>query len=800
MKALLSGPSRCIRTRINLIVIFLALICPGIQAASIDTASALQVAGNFIQTKIPAKGTVAPSPQLVICRTFQGQPTYYIVNYPAEGGWVIVSGQDFTYPVLAYGTESCFELDSALVNPAAKSRLNRYHTEISEGINTSNKADKTIAAMWKTALSSTAVPAYTKSASGPLCTTIWDQDCNDNNSCPAMAGGPCGHALTGCVATAMGQVMKYYNYPARGTGSHSYTHSSLGTISASFVYSFDWDNMPDNLTVTTTDVDELLFRCGVSVDMDYGTGSSNAYTYDSEDAFEDYFYYNTSMAKKNRSSYTTANWKTLMRNEIVAGRPVLYRGCDVGGGGCHAWVLDGYDDSYLGTGVLYFHQNWGWGGSSNGWFLINDLTPGGYDFNDDEYAMTGIVPLESDLKPLPASSSITYSSNQISMGCTVWNDGTGGIARATQLGYYFSTNTTISPSDYLLTVDAVSILNPSYTSAEVMSINVYNAIDPIPPGVYYAGYYIDHLYEEDNEVDETNNDYLFGGTYTVNCEDPDGVSATDGSYYDRINVNWNSVSWANYYKVYRNTSNTTTGASALTSWQSGTSYADFNVQPGLTYYYFIKAATNSAGDYASDFSTGNSGYVSFHTLSSDVAQTTSTEPSYYQFTNPNLYWYAVGIRPVNLSDNWSMVMYSDAAMTSTLATSAYSNPVDFIVVDGNHTASAAKYVKGYRFSGTGNATVEYEGGTEVLSLGTPASYSWTAGDVVQVWDVYLNPGTYVFELDITSGSVDLDIGLFQSAGAAYHSHREARVAGSTTGGNGADEMFSFTVTTTDWYG
>ncbi|HRY99133.1 MAG TPA: C10 family peptidase, partial [Bacteroidales bacterium] len=444
----------------------------------------------------------------------------------------------------------------------ARSRLNRYHTEIAEGISAGRSADKAQSALWQTALSSSAAAVPGKSASGPLCTTIWDQDCNDNNSCPLMAGGPCGHALVGCVATAMGQVMKYYDYPARGTGSHSYTHSSLGTISASFSYAFDWDNMPDNLTVTTTDVDELLFRCGVAVEMNYGTGVSLAYHSDVEGALQDYFYYNTSVAQKKRSSYTTANWKTLMRNEIIAGRPVIYRGCDVGGAGCHAWVLDGYDDSYLGSGSLYFHQNWGWGGSSDGWFLIDDLTPGGFDFNDDEYAMTGIVPLESDPKPLPGASTISYASNVISMGCTVWNDGSGGISRDHRLGYYLSSNTTISPSDYLLTTDDVPILSPSYSSAESMAINVFSATDPAPPGVYYAGYYIDDLYQEDNEVSETNNAYLFAGTYTVNCNDPSGVSATDGSYYDRVNVSWNSVWFATHYKVYRNTTNSTVGAVA----------------------------------------------------------------------------------------------------------------------------------------------------------------------------------------------------------------------------------------------
>ncbi|HRY99132.1 MAG TPA: hypothetical protein P5550_08785, partial [Bacteroidales bacterium] len=183
-----------------------------------------------------------------------------------------------------------------------------------------------------------------------------------------------------------------------------------------------------------------------------------------------------------------------------------------------------------------------------------------------------------------------------------------------------------------------------------------------------------------------------------------------------------------------------------------------------------------------------------------MAHTATTDPSYYMFTNANPYWYAVGIRPVNLSDNWSMVMYSDAAMTSTLATSAYSYDVDFIVVDGNHTASAAKYIQGYRFSGTSDATVEYEGGSEAITVGTPASYSWTAGDVVQVWDVYLYAGTYVFDLDLTASTLDLDFGLFKSSGAAYHANREARVAGSTSGGNGVDEIFSYVVPSNDWYG
>ncbi len=197
----------------------------------------------------------------------------------------------------------------------------------------------------------------------PLLTTGWAQACYYNDSCPDDVNGSCGHALTGCGATAMAQILKYHNYPVNGIGVHSYIDPDYGTITANFENSYyDWPNMPDILNSSSSPeviaaVAQLMFHCGVSVEMDYAAGSSYSGTTSLRNAFYDYFRYSSKAQLIKKSHFSDSTWKNMLRKELDEERPVFY--CISSGTGGHFIVLDGYSDND------YFHFNWGYGTGFN---------------------------------------------------------------------------------------------------------------------------------------------------------------------------------------------------------------------------------------------------------------------------------------------------------------------------------------------------------------------------------------------------------------------------------------------------
>lgn len=220
----------------------------------------------------------------------------------------------------------------------------------------------------------------------PLIQTCWDQDEYYNILCPSDSEGQGNHVLTGCVATAMAQVMRYWEYPAQGTGSHSYS-CDYGTLSADFGNStYHYDMMPDRLSAGTPaaqvqEVAKLIYHCGVSVDMDYGPESSGSYLSLSPNALHTYFGYGMS-SYIHKNQYSASSWNDIIKNQLDSLRPVLYRGQSDAGG--HAFVCDGYDDQD------YFHFNWGWNGSNNGYYLLSGLTPGNHNYNSSQAAVIGL--------------------------------------------------------------------------------------------------------------------------------------------------------------------------------------------------------------------------------------------------------------------------------------------------------------------------------------------------------------------------------------------------------------------------
>ena len=237
---------------------------------------------------------------------------------------------------------------------------------------------------------------------GPLLSTSWHQGDPYNYNCPNGDGG---RTVVGCVATAASQIMKYWNYPLSGTGSHSYTWNgdqSCGgttagqTLSADFSDSYDWENILNSYGGSYSDtqrdaVAELCYEVGVAFEMDYGRCGSYAYTGDAVTVFPTYFKYANTTSRKNRSDYTTdQDWFNEIRKEFdnPLPRPLQYAIHRSGWGG-HSIVCDGYRVN----GTNYIHLNYGWGGSSDGWYSLGNIPCGSATCDpNEEYAVFGIQP------------------------------------------------------------------------------------------------------------------------------------------------------------------------------------------------------------------------------------------------------------------------------------------------------------------------------------------------------------------------------------------------------------------------
>jgi len=318
-------------------------------------------------------------------------PLFYIFNADNNNGYVIVSGDDNVIPVLGYSTNGNFDISN--LPPNFRKWLEGYKNQIRYVINNDIKSTDNISGEWEKLIKGLIINTEKSTNSvSPLLTTTWDQSPYYNALCPFDFTYN-ELTVTGCVATAMAQVMKYWNYPAQGAGFHSYNHSTYGVLSANFgSTSYNWASMPNNVNVSNSAVATLMYHCGVSLEMNYGVGGSSTSSLQPvADALGKYFSYSNSIQFIYSSSYSNSDWIMLLKTELDAGRPIEYAGVGTGGG--HAFVCDGYDNSN------YFHFNWGWSGLNDGYFQLDALDPsstgtgggtGGY--NNYQQAVIGIQP------------------------------------------------------------------------------------------------------------------------------------------------------------------------------------------------------------------------------------------------------------------------------------------------------------------------------------------------------------------------------------------------------------------------
>jgi hypothetical protein len=319
--------------------------------------------------------------------TEKGIPYYYVFNY-RDGGWTIISSDRRMMPVLAFSKNGSFE--SVDVNkPLGLDLWENATKQVVKDLrkSKSNVATASITGEWSTleCIPDAVRIGYGRTqecrspdefvsqiTKGPLLTTNWNQGCGYNASCPQATGGPCGRAWTGCVATAMAQVIRYWQYPS----------------------GYNFANMPNNSP--NTDVAQLMSAAGISVNMSYGAEASGAYMNDIDDALRNTFRYRS-------ATYSSYNYITV-QNNLNNLRPVILGGCNnqktilgipYKWSNCHAWVCDGYQQTnYVGYSYLMFHMNWGWGGSYNGWFQFMNWNINGinrnYQYNQD--AIVNIQP------------------------------------------------------------------------------------------------------------------------------------------------------------------------------------------------------------------------------------------------------------------------------------------------------------------------------------------------------------------------------------------------------------------------
>ena len=340
---------------------------------------------------------------------------FYVFNNQIGEGFVLVSADDIAHPILGYSDKGSFRTDVQLpVN--VRNWFKGISREISSAVALGVQQSEEVHNEWYSLLEGTAYPKRSTRAVSALLSTTWDQDPPFNNLCPTDANTSSyyygGRTVTGCVATAMAQVMKYWNYPTQGSGSHSYS-SSYGTLSANFGNTtYDWSNMRNSYSGTSTAAQKtavatLMYHCGIAVEMSYDiaeNGGSGAYTVAygntpcAKSALVTYFKYKSSIQGLFRASYSDTNWKNLLKADLDAGRPIMYSGASDEGG--HSFVCDGYNNSDQ------FHFNWGWSGSYDGFFSLNAMTPGtggigggGYDFSEDQDAIIGIEPAGITVSP-----------------------------------------------------------------------------------------------------------------------------------------------------------------------------------------------------------------------------------------------------------------------------------------------------------------------------------------------------------------------------------------------------------------
>ena len=433
----------------NLIISGALLGSIAMTAAPISPEQALKRATG----ELSSLGLNSRSAVLVMEEKAGTEPGVYVFN--KQDGFLVLSADDEAIPVLGYADEGTIPTNSNDLPDGFRYWISKLAERIEYLRNNPSHEGRVIPKMKRP----------DRAPIGVLCATRWNQDAPYNNSCPISgSGNNRRRTYTGCVATAMAQAMKYHNWPVTGEGSNSYQWTTY-TLKQDFsAQTWDWANMLDvykegeyNDTQASA-VAKIMRSCGISVDMSYSTSGSGAISMRIAPALGNFFKYDKStISFYQRDYYGLIEWEDMIYNSLKTYGPVIYDGQSYAGG--HSFICDGYDKDG------YFHFNWGWGGVSDGYFLLDALDPysqgiggsasnSGFNFNQDV-----ILGMQPDKSGNTASKSmngllvcsnapdidtdITYSSGEnitFDFGeGMIYNIGPGTLPSGSQVGALFTT-------------------------------------------------------------------------------------------------------------------------------------------------------------------------------------------------------------------------------------------------------------------------------------------------------------------------------------------------------------------------
>lgn len=452
-----------------LLVLLLALGYSPLQAKRITQWQAQQQAYSFWGKQMPQKAKAKSR----TATTASPSDAYYVFNNDA-GGFVIIAGDDAVAPVLGYTSTGSFDAEN--LPDGLKDLLKSY--------------ERQIAALGDNYVANQTATRAAFTGEKLLKTAEWDQNVPFNKYTPS-------NYVTGCVATAGAIVMKHHGYPAKGTGSHSYTWNGK-TLTANFEHTYDWTSMPAKYDGTNDaafdGVARLMADLGVAVEMQYNKDGSGAYIGNLVTALQKHFGYSKLSHLMAIEDVGAEAWNRRLREEIDANRPVLYAASDPARGG-HAFVIDGYKDES-------FSVNWGWGGYCDGFYQIGALNPEsagkptGDKYNVGQSAVFGMEPSDGTEK----ISSLGFLTNvgglkMLNMNITDVKKGQNGVIFCAPIG-----NTGDQP--YTGEV-AVALMNAKGEMREIVTSSPLTVVN-LAAGRYYPSLSFSFV----STVDAEPGDYL----------------------------------------------------------------------------------------------------------------------------------------------------------------------------------------------------------------------------------------------------------------------------------------------------
>ena len=441
-------------------------------------------------------------------KTVDSSVIYYVFNINKEHGFIIVSANQNSPPVLCYVPKGSFDSDPEKRPPAFNDWLEAFTAQIEFTIKNAVKNTKE-QDIWNAYISKR---AWDIDSMVLKLTSTWDQGAYYNTLCPSTEGhpasGPDGHCPTGCVATAMGQIMYYYEWPSTGDGIHSYddpsntmpphtcTDPTYGNLSFHEHNSYyNYGAMENHLNSYNYEVAKLLYNCGVSVSMDYKYCGSWTNTSDVPQAIDEHFNYNSARYISGED-YNYSKWVAELKDQIRKERPIQYRGQNQAGA-AHSWICYGYKTISEKT---YFTFNFGWGGDFDGDYLLGEIPEG---FVWGHGAVIDIFPpnqpdlqiTSGSVSPNPVVTGVPFILN-----FTVLNDGSRD-AKASTAAFYLSSDQKLDKNDTCL--DSLDIDPLTYGRTAVVNSESIT-IDEGLPEIFYILVEADTDHDV-HESDETDN-------------------------------------------------------------------------------------------------------------------------------------------------------------------------------------------------------------------------------------------------------------------------------------------------------